>query len=400
MMIGLSSITYGIFSISIYLFLQGLNVKLDWFMTIFILFQISALRTTWDLQKDILALSFTFFIFYLILRDRKLPSSYHKKEKIIHFCLIISLVIVTLLTDNMISFLLIISLSIYFIIKNDRKYIISLIMIIIIVISFLVLIADINNNQVSSNINTIFNGTIKEDIHYSPLNLAILFIMMNGLLLPFLFYGIKHLRELLLYIPLSLALIGSFTWLVLPYTSILLPDRWITISGIFISIFSSYGLVKLSSSSSSNCENNPNYKILLPIISFYIVIGLFYMILPTHHAFPIYGVFSGFTQQFVPSTMQFNSIDIVDNEDLLMAIDWINNKTDSNSIIYGGLYFKGWMNTLLKDQRIFEYHNMDFSNNGIYIVLEVAEEVVDEIDSINSPVKLLFSQGVFKIIEK
>jgi hypothetical protein len=124
------------------------------------------------------------------------------------------------------------------------------------------------------------------------------------------------------------------------------------------------------------------------------------MILPTHHAFPIYGVFSGFTQQFVPSTMQFNSIDIVDNEDLLMAIDWINNKTDSNSIIYGGLYFKGWMNTLLKDQRIFEYHNMDFSNNGIYIVLEVAEEVVDEIDSINSPVKLLFSQGVFKIIEK
>jgi len=61
MMIGLSSITYGIFSISIYLFLQGLNVKLDWFMTIFILFQISALRTTWDLQKDILALSFTLF---------------------------------------------------------------------------------------------------------------------------------------------------------------------------------------------------------------------------------------------------------------------------------------------------------------------------------------------------
>jgi len=404
LMIGLSSITYGLFSISIYLFLQGLNVKLDWFMTIFILFQISALRTTWDLQKDILALSFTFFIFYLILKNRKASpspssSSCYKKEKIIHFCLIISLVIVTLLTDNMISFLLIISLSIYFIIKNDKKYIISLVMIIIIVTSFLVLIADINNNQVSRNINTIFNGTIKEDKHYSPLNLAILFIMMNGLLLPFLFYGIKHLRELLLYIPLSLALVGSFTWLVLPYSSILLPDRWIIISGIFISIFSSYGLVKLSSPSSSspsNYEDKPNYKILLPILSFYIVIGLFYMILPTSYAFPIYGLFSGFTQQFVPSTMQFNSIDIVDNEDLLMAIDWINNNTDSNSIIYGGSYFKGWMNTLLKDQRIFEYHNTDFSNNGIYIVLEA----VSEIDSINSPVKLLFSAGVFKIIEK
>lgn len=74
----------------------------------------------------------------------------------------------------MISFLLIISLSIYFIIKNDKKYIISLVMIIIIVTSFLVLITDINNSQVSSNINTILNGTIKEDVHYNPLNLAIL----------------------------------------------------------------------------------------------------------------------------------------------------------------------------------------------------------------------------------
>ena len=84
LMIGLSSITYGIFSISIYLFLQGLNnVKLDWLMTIFILFQISTLRTTWDLQKDILALSFTFFIFYLILKNRKAlsPSYYQKKRE-------------------------------------------------------------------------------------------------------------------------------------------------------------------------------------------------------------------------------------------------------------------------------------------------------------------------------
>jgi hypothetical protein len=81
------SITYGIFSISIYLFLQGLNVKLDWLMTIFILFQISTLRTTWDLQKDIIALSFTFFIFYLILKNRKAlsPSSYQKKRKLFIF---------------------------------------------------------------------------------------------------------------------------------------------------------------------------------------------------------------------------------------------------------------------------------------------------------------------------
>ncbi len=387
LMIVLSSTFYGFFSLSIYLLLQGLVIKPVWFMTIFILFQISTLRTTWDLQKDILALSFTFLIFYLILKDRKL---YFYKKKIIHFCLIISLVIITILTDTMISFLLIISLSIYFSIKKDRKYII-LLTIIITIVSIFVLIDNINNNSFSRNINKILNGNIKENLNYTPLNLVILFIMINILLFPFFIYGIKYLHELLLYIPLSLALVGSFTWSVLPYSSILLPDRWIIISGIFISIFSSYGLIRLFSSKS---KNKPNYKILLPILSLYICIGLFYMILPNDYAFPVYGIFSKYTQKFVPTTMQFNSIDIADNRDLLITIDWLNNNTNSKSIIYGESHLRGWMKTLLKDQRTFKYNYTNFSKNGIYIIL------ADHINSINHPVKLLFSQGTFKIIEK
>ena len=386
LMIALSSTIYGFFSLSIYLLLEGLAIKPAWLMTIFILFQISTLRTTWDLQKDILALSFTFLIFYLILKDRKL---YFYKKKVFHFCLIISLVIITIFTDTMISFLLILSLLIYFSIKKDRKYIIFLT--IIIILSFLVLIDNINNNPLGRNIYKILEGNIKENINYTPLNLAILFIMINILLFPFFIYGIKNLHELLLYIPLSLALIGSFTWLVLPYSSILLPDRWITISGIFISIFSSYGLIRLFSCKS---KNKPNYKILVPIISLYIFIGLFYMILPNDYSFPIYGIFSNYTQKFVPTTMQFNSVDIMDNRDLLITIDWLNNNTKSKSIIYGDAHLRGWMKTLLKDQRTFKYNYLNFSKNGIYIIL------ADNINLVNHPVKLLFSQGDFKIIEK
>lgn len=383
----LSSTIYGLFSISIYLLSQGLNIKPALFMTIFILFQISTLRTSWDLQKDILALSFTFLIFYLILKDR---NSYMYKKKLIHFGSIISLVIITIFTDTMISFLLIISLSIYFSIKKDRKYIIFL-MIMIMTISFLVLIADINQNPFSRNINKIFTENIKVNLNYTPLNLGILFIMINILLFPFFIYGIKSLHELLLYIPLSLTLVGSFTWLVLPYSSVLLPDRWIITSGIFISIFSSFGLVKLFS---YKTENKPNYKILLPLLSLYIFIGLFYMVLPYDSAFPLYGIFSYYTQKFVPTTMQFNSIDIVDNRDLLIAIDWLNNNTNSKSIIYGDPHLRGWMKLLLKDQRTFKFNDTNFSKNGIYIIL------ADNINLVNHPVKLLFSQGAFKIIEK
>ena len=387
LMLSLSSITYGLFSVSIYLLLKGLNLKPALFMTVFILFQISALRTTWDLQKDILALSFTFLIIYLILEDRK---AYFFNIRIIHFGIIISLVILTFLTDNMIAFLLIISLLIYFVIKKDIKYIISLTIIIISIISFLVVVDNTKNDSLINSINHILTGNIKANENYTPLNLGILFIMMNILTLPLFIYGLKYLHELLLYIPLSMALLGSFTWIVLPYSAILLPDRWIIISGIFISIFSSYGLIRLF----SNYKDKPNYKILLPIMSFYIIIGLFYMILPYEYAFPIYGIFTEYTHFFVPSTMQFNSIDIVDNRDLSIAIDWLNNHTNPKSIIYGDSYLSGWMKMLLKDKRIFQYNYTKSTGNGIHITL------ANKIDSINEPIKLLFSQGNFRIIEK
>jgi hypothetical protein len=92
--------------------------------------------------------------------------------------------------------------------------------------------------------------------------------------------------------------------------------------------------------------------------------------------------------------MQFNSIDIADNRDLLITIDWLNNNTNSKSIIYGESHLRGWMKTLLKDQRTLKYNYTNFSKNGIYIIL------ADNINSVNHPVKLLFSQGTFKIIEK
>jgi hypothetical protein len=387
LMLTLSSITYGLFSLSIYLLLKGLNLKPALFMTVFILFQISALRTTWDLQKDILALSFTFLIIYLILEDRK---AYFFNIRIIHFGIIISLVILTFLTDNMIAFLLIISLLIYFAIKQDIKYIISLTIIIISIISFLVVVDNTKNDSLINSINHILTGNIKANENYTPLNLGILFIMMNILSLPLFIYGLKYLHELLLYIPLSMALLGSFTWIVLPYSAILLPDRWIIISGIFMSIFSSYGLIRLF----SNYKDKPNYKILLPIMSFYIIIGLFYMILPYEYAFPIYGIFTEYTHFFVPSTMQFNSIDIVDNRDLSIAIDWLNNHTNPKSIIYGDSYLSGWMKMLLKDKRIFQYNYTKSTGNGIHITL------ANKIDSINEPIKFLFSQGNFRIIEK
>ncbi len=386
LIIGLSSTLYGLFSASVYLLLRELNIKPVMLMTIFILFQISALRISWDLQKDILALTFTFLINYLIIKDRK---SNLNKSKMINFSMIGLLLIISIFTDTMISFLLIISLLVYFLIKKERKYIIFLTILITLIISFMVLNGNINSNPIIKNMNKLFNDDIKKNQTYTPINLGILFIMINFSSLPFFIYALKYLKDLLLSIQLGITLIGSFTWLILPYSSILLPDRWIILSGIFMSIFSSYGLFKFSQN-----FNKRRYMILLPITFLFIFIGLMYIIMPNDYAFPVYGIFSNYINAFVPITMQFNSIDIADNSDLLSTLDWLNNNTSANSIIYGDPHLRGWMETLLKDNRIFKFNDLNFSKNGIHVIM------ADNINLTSHNVKLIFSQGPFKILKK
>jgi len=387
MIIGLSSTLYGLFSASTYLLLRELNIKPVMLMTIFILFQISALRISWDLQKDIFALNFTFLINYLIIKDKK-PNL--NKSKRIHLCLIGLLLIISIFTDTMISFLLIISLLVYFLIKKERNFTIFLTILITLIISFMVLNGNINSNPIIKNMNKLFNDDIKENLTYAPINLGILFIMLNFSTLPFFIYALKYPKDLLLSIQLGITMIGSFTWVILPYSSILLPDRWIILSGIFMSIFSSYGLVKFSQIFNSKRR----YIILLSITFLFIFIGLFYIIMPNDYAYPVYSIFSYYIHSFVPITMQFNSIDIADNKDLLHTLDWLNNNTSSNSIIYGDPHLRGWMKTLLKDNRIFKFNDLNFSKNGIYVI------ITDNINLTSHNVKLIFSQGPFKILKK
>jgi hypothetical protein len=134
--------------------------------------------------------------------------------------------------------------------------------------------------------------------------------------------------------------------------------------------------------------------ILLPIAFLFIFIGLMYIIMPNDYAFPVYSIFSNYINAFVPITMQFNSIDIADNSDLLSTLDWLNNNTSANSIIYGDPHLRGWMETLLKDNRIFKFNDLNFSKNGIHVIM------ADNINLTSHNVKLIFSQGPFKILKK
>jgi len=56
-------------------------------------------------------------------------------------------------------------------------------------------------------------------------------------------------------------------------------------------------------------------------------------------------------------TMQFNSLDIQDNDNLLLAIAEINENTEHNAIIVGEPHWRGFMELYLKDDRIYHYSN-------------------------------------------
>jgi hypothetical protein len=67
--------------------------------------------------------------------------------------------------------------------------------------------------------------------------------------------------------------------------------------------------------------------------------------------------------------MQFNSVDIRDNDNLLSAISYINNNTERNAIIVGEPHWRGFMELYLKDNRI--YH---FSNDPLALAMTLEQQ--------------------------
>lgn len=379
----LSVICYGIFSIVIYLWSRKyqLSQTKGLCMTLFIIFQISVLRTGWDLHKDVLGLILFFVIFYIV--DGK------KGYKKFQIFLIFSLLTLIFFVDIMLSFLAFLSLILYFAIKRNWKYLYSLIATGIIILITFSTINTIDNYPIVSNIIKLLEGNITIDQRYSQINMLLLFLKVNILILPTFMFGLRYLKTNILYIPIILVLIGSFSWIVLPNTNLLLPDRWIILSGIFISIFSFAGMNYLVYQYRHLNRNNLIFGI---VLLFFVIIGLGYMILPYDQPLPIYGIFREHTDFFIPPSMQFNSIDIKDNKDLIVTTEWINKNTHPDAKIYGNVYLKGWMKILLKDNRTFDFKNHMWMKKGIYIGNH------DEIMDINKSFTILFSKGNFTII--
>lgn len=334
-------LVFGFFSLAIFSIGRNL-LRLDnlqsIFLSIFVMFQMAVLRTSWDLHKDMFALTFTFFSLILI---SKIPNI---SKKLIAITATLS--VISVLADRMIGLLLSITLIGSSFVKRDRNLAIAVgIVIVIFGISI-----QANHDNIGYNLKMAgSNNSI--NVIYNPINLIVLFLVTNAFLLPSGIIGFIKSKLIIFKIPLLISVIGSFTWIIFPNTSAFLPDRWIVIFSIFLSLFSGYGFITLIENRRIAFFSRKLNNYLIIIIPF-IFLGSAFAASPNNSYVNIYGAFHQFVGPYGPLTMQYNSISLPESRSLQYVVDWINNDTNTgeDSVIMGSKHLRGWMDLELKER--------------------------------------------------
>ncbi|HEX6282771.1 MAG TPA: hypothetical protein VFZ67_11135 [Nitrososphaera sp.] len=347
----------GIFGVSLFYLgrtLLNLRIIQGVFLTIFTFFQMAVLRTFWDLHRDVFALAAMLFVFSLLGRKNtgwKLLS------------ITLALTAVTVAADRMIGGLFCVSLVAYVIIARRKD--VALTAIFAISLFSILMVASYYGNYHNTDIITVGTSEINTPKSYSQGNLLIFFLIVSCLVAAPATIGFLHMQNGLLKIPLLVSIAGAFSWLVFPENNLLAADRWIIITGILLSVFAGYGILYLV----NKLKSNLSAIVACSILAAFAVIGLGYALMPYDSPFILYGAVQNYIRNFAPVTMQFNSLDVQDNNNLILAITEINKNTEHKAIIVGEPHWRGFMELYLKDDRI--YH---FSSDPLALAMALEEQ--------------------------
>ena len=346
-------ILYGSFSVSLFLMsrkLLGLDELYSLYLTLFVIFQLPVLRTAWDLHKDIFSLTLLLISASLIYSSRAKMGRYSMVGSSVAASVAVS-------ADRMVGALFVALLMIYGIAVRS-KYI-TLILLLTAGFFVAAIVSDYGN--VRQSLQTLTeSAVINRDVQlepYDPKNLLMLFMAINGPLLVPAAFGFMRSDNWLLRISVGITAAGSFSWLIFPDGQSLAADRWIFLFGIFLSIFAGYGVIRYSQT--KICPAFGSYVLCL-VLGVSATFGLLYEIMPYHFASVLESVLENSIVPFGPVTMQFNSIPVKDNKELLETISWINENTPKNATIMGEGHWRGWMEIKLQQDRSFVFFSNRF----------------------------------------
>lgn len=363
-------ILYGILGVSIFfLFSRLMKISLlqSILFSIFILVQLSTLRMSWDLHRDLL--SMIFFNSCLLLINNISKNYKITYQSALSYALIFCLMLITVLSDRMISVLLIVTTLVCALIFRNRYLLLITSSFIVLFIAYLINFDGISVFSMRTNLIQTLVDPLYDLDSYSIANVLTVFISLYGILIPFFIYGyLKQTSELLpLRVPTLIALACSFSWVIVPNYEYLVPERWVIVSGMFISIFAVYGFSLVNASIKSRKYRLITFTV---FFSFFIFYGLLYMVVPYGTIITIPAYFHDLTQFILPISMSMNSFDSHQNKDLVYVIDWINENTVGNSLVIGSLHWRGWFALFLDQSDDFKYEEntidtFNLKNNSI-----------------------------------
>jgi hypothetical protein len=360
-LVGMSAlILYGLFSASMFIMsrrLFGLGEYYSLFLTLFVIFQLPVLRTSWDLHKDILSLALFMISISLIFPLRAKLGWYSLIGSTVAASLAVSL-------DKMIGALLVGSFLIYGLVVRS-KYV-SFLSLITVGFFVVILVSDYGSIGQPFNVSAEYpdNNSFNQNLNqYTQDNLLMLFLVINCPLIVPAAFGFIHCDNRLLKIPIAISAIGSFSWLVFPNVQGIAADRWIFVLGIFLSIFAGYGIVRYAQT-----KVHPRFRrsLLGIILGLAIISGLLYETMPYHMMSFSESLLSFGLEPFGPTTMQFNSIAVKDTAELLRTINWINEEVPENAIIIGEKHWRGWMELKLHNDKSFQYNTDAFGTSQFW----------------------------------
>src|SRR5919107_2767546 len=348
-------ILYGFFSVSLFVTSRKLlkfNEIYGAYLALFVILQLPVLRTSWDLQKDIFALTLLLISVSLIVPLR---------IRIGHLRLIGSFIAasIAVFADKMVGVLFVSSLIAYALAVRVR-YITFLLL--ITTVLFAIAIGSQYGNvqqslQTSNASPSLILATPPPKI-YDPIALLALFLVVNGPLLIPGGFGLMRSDSRFLKVVTVITAIGSFSWLVFPDKQSLVADRWIFLFGIFLSIFAGYGVLEYLRQNVS-CKRRK--QILFILLGACALLGISYEVMP-HQFTGIWRYIVGQNiEPYGPSTMQFNSIAIRNTFNLTSMISWINENTPVDALFIGEKHWRGWMELELEDEREFMYYSSQYS---------------------------------------
>ena len=212
--------------------LLKVDIRYAFFVTVFVIFQMAVLRTTWDLHRDVLALTMMFFVFVIIYRESERKRSKNLNWKFILLALILCVLVVS--TARIVGSLFVVSLIIYSSLVKTRAVILCTIVAFSFFTIELFMNQNITSNIIHENIQRTGNGSSVHSTFYNPKNLLYLFVVVDGLLVPTGIIGFKQLKNgTLLKIPVLItAALLHFHGLFF-----LLMSCWLQIDGLVCWVF-------------------------------------------------------------------------------------------------------------------------------------------------------------------